>query len=107
MSTEVLQPKKVDFESIIKQDTLVFAEFFATWCSACKSFDNTIEKISQQYGNKLTILKIDVDDYKELSNKYDIKSVPTVIFFKKGQALWRESGAMPFNWYAKLINENI
>ena len=107
MSTEVLQPKKIDFEQIIKQDALVFTEFFATWCDSCRMLSGTIDKLSEKYGDKLTILKINVDDNKELANKYDIRSVPTVIFFQKGEALWRETGAMPFNWYSKLIQENI
>ena len=82
------------FNEIINGDKLVLVDFFATWCGPCKSMTPVIESLGKELQDKVRILKIDVDKNQSVSNKFQIKGVPTFIIFKNGQAVWRESGVM-------------
>lgn len=82
------------FQEIIqsKQPTLV--DFYATWCGPCQSLSPVLESIKSELKEKITILKIDVDKNIEASNKFKIRSVPTLILFQNGQIIWRINGAL-------------
>ncbi len=73
----------------------VIIDFFASWCGPCKMLSPVLEKISEKLGDSLEIVKIDIDKYPELANKYEIMSVPTLLFFLNGELIRRETGFMP------------
>jgi len=73
----------------------VIIDFFASWCGPCKMLGPVLEKISEKLGDSLEIVKIDIDKYPELANKYEIMSVPTLLFFLNGELIRRETGFMP------------
>ena len=85
------------FEDIIQGNTLVFVDFFATWCGPCKMMHPILEQLKEKMGDDIRILKVDVDKNEALSMQYRIQSVPTLMLFKKGEMLWRQSGAMSLN----------
>lgn len=81
-----------DFNELIKADKPTLVDFFATWCGPCKMQAPILEQVKARLGDSVNILKVDVDANRELSARYRIQSVPTLIVFKNGEALWRGYG---------------
>ncbi|MBU2019257.1 MAG: thioredoxin [Bacteroidetes bacterium] len=82
------------FSDIIKSDTPTLVDFYATWCGPCQAMMPTIDQLKSKKGAQLRILKIDVDKNQEVAAKYKVRSVPTLILFKKGEIIWRQAGGM-------------
>lgn len=82
------------FHDIIKAEQPVLVDFFATWCAPCRAFSPTVESIAKEFSGKLRVLKIDIDKNPDLARQYQVQSVPTVIIFKKGEVLFRQSGVL-------------
>ena len=81
-----------DFNEIINSGKPTLVDFFATWCGPCKMQSPILEQLKNKVGDAATIVKIDVDRNPELSAKYQVRSVPTLIIFKTGEPQWRASG---------------
>lgn len=81
-----------DFNNLIQEDKPTLVDFFATWCSHCHVQTPILEQVKQHIGDKANIVKIDIDKNQELAAKYGVRSVPTLIMFKKGEAVWRAVG---------------
>jgi len=94
-----------NFNNIITNEPLVLVDFFATWCGPCKMMHPVLEQLKEQMGDKIRILKVDVDNNEELSSQYKIMSVPTLLIFKNGTQVWRQSGAMPLNALTEVIEK--
>lgn len=82
------------FNDVISGEGLVLVDFFATWCQPCKMMHPVLEKVKSVLGDKIRIIKVDVDKYGDTAAAYQIRSVPTLILFRKGEVLYRQSGAM-------------
>ena len=82
------------FNDIVKSDTPTLVDFHATWCGPCKAMSPIIDQLKKKMGPNVRILKIDVDKNQEVSARFKIKSVPTLMLFKKGEILWKQSGGM-------------
>jgi len=83
-----------NFNDIISRDQLTLVDFFATWCGPCKTMHPVLEQLKADLGDSIKILKVDVDKNEALSMQYSIQSVPTLMLFRKGEIIWRQSGAM-------------
>ena len=93
-----------NFNEIINGKQLTLVDFFATWCGPCKMMHPVLEQLKENFGDSIRILKIDVDKAQELAMNYRIQSVPTLMLFRKGDALWRQSGAMSLSDLKKVVN---
>ncbi len=82
------------FTEIIKGETPVLLDFFATWCGPCQIMSQLLDEVKSHYGERLRVLKIDVDKNVAASAKYKIRGVPTLILFKNGEIAWRKSGLL-------------
>lgn len=82
------------FNDIINGNQLTLVDFFATWCGPCKQMHPVLEQLKASEGEKLRIIKLDVDKNEALASTYRIQSVPTLMLFRNGELLWRQSGAM-------------
>ncbi len=83
------------FSEIIKGETPTLVDFFAEWCGPCKMMKPILEDLKSNMGENVTILKIDVDQNPQIASVFQIQSVPTMILFKNGNIVWRQSGVVP------------
>lgn len=85
------------FEDLITSNIPVLVDFFAEWCGPCKAMKPILEELKGIKREKVRIVKVDVDKHKEIAAYYQIQSVPTLMIFKDGKQLWRQSGVMRAN----------
>ena len=93
------------FSEMIKGDKPVLVDFYATWCSPCKVMAPVLDILKKQVGENATILKIDVDKNPAAAAAYGVQGVPTLILFKQGKILWRQSGVVQAAQLQQLINQ--
>jgi len=96
-----------NFEEIIKSSTPTLVDFFATWCGPCKMMTPILEQVSSEIGEGAKVLKIDVDKNRDVSAKYGIRSVPTLLLFKEGNVVWRQAGVPPKHLIVESIKNYI
>lgn len=97
---------KSSFESIIDSDTPVLIDFFATWCGPCKAMAPVLDQLKSELGDKVRIIKIDVDKNTELASQMRVMGVPTFMLYKKGKQLWSQAGMVSKERLKKLILEH-
>ena len=83
------------FGSIIESETPVLIDFHAEWCGPCKTVAPILKSLKEEMGEQVKLIKIDVDKNPEIASKYQIRGVPTLMIFKNGNLMWRQSGVTP------------
>ncbi len=85
---------KSNFNNIIASDTPVLVDFHADWCGPCKVLSPILKEVKKELGDTIKIVKIDIDKNEKLASKYQVRGVPTMLLFKSGKQLWRQSGVL-------------
>ena len=95
------------FEELIQSEKPVLVDFFATWCGPCKMMHPVLEGLKKQLGERVKIVKIDIDSpvNRQLVNSYQVQAVPTLMLFKAGKMVWRQSGAMQATQIRQVIEK--
>src|SRR5690606_24806796 len=102
-----MNAKAKSFKDLIGGNQPVLVDFFATWCGPCKAMQPILEDAAKQLGDKVKIIKVDVDKNPSAANKYQVKGVPTLILFRNGKILWRQSGVVQTSQLLQVINQAV
>ena len=96
-----------DFDKIIWRDALTFVDFFASWCGPCQMMHPVIDRFRVEMNGRADVYAIDIDDRDmlEIIRRYNIRSVPTLVFFRRGEVLWRHSGAIGYEHLKSVLEE--
>ena len=92
---------------LIDSDTPVLVDFYADWCAPCKMLAPVLKQLKEQVGDRLKIIKIDVDRNNSIAGRFQVRGVPTLILFKQGQAVWRQSGVLPADALLQAIRPHL
>jgi len=95
------------FSELLKTPEPVLVDFSAEWCGPCKQLKPILEQLKSKIGDSAKIIKIDVDKNKSLSVQFQIRSVPTLILFKDGKSVWRQSGVVPATTLESIIKQYV
>ena len=97
---------KSNFNQIINSSNPVLIDFFAEWCGPCKILAPILKQVKEELGGAIKIVKIDIDKNQPLTSKYQVRGVPTMMLFKNGKQLWRQSGILQKNDIISIIKSH-
>jgi len=95
------------FNQLIDQKVPVLVDFKADWCGPCKMMAPVLKQVKQNFKDQIKIIKIDIDQNPAVAHKFDVKGVPTLILFKKGIPVWRQSGVLHVDELTKIITTKL
>ena len=95
------------FQELLNSDIPVLVDFTAEWCGPCKMMAPELKKLVEMHGDSLRVIKVDIDKNPAAANAYQVQSVPTLMLFRKGQQLWRQSGAMSASQISAMVMSKI
>ncbi|MEQ8304051.1 MAG: thioredoxin [Cyclobacteriaceae bacterium] len=98
---------KKSFSELVKGSDPVLVDFHAEWCGPCKMMAPILTELSKELQGKVKIIKVDVDKNPNAAAAYQVQGVPTLILFKEGKTVWRQSGVVPAHQLRSVINQNL
>lgn len=108
MSDQITTLTNDNFETVLKDAaTPVLVDFWAEWCGPCKTIAPVLEELATEYAGRLTIAKLNVDDHREATEKFNIRGIPTLILFKNGEAEATKVGALSKSQLAAFLDSNL
>ena len=96
-----------NFQELLQDNKLVVVDFWATWCGPCRMLSPVLDEVEEEMSDKISVVKVNVDDADQIAMQYRIMSIPTLLFFKDGQVVDKTVGAMAKNVLIEKINSNI
>lgn len=93
------------FSEIINKEQPVLVDFFATWCGPCQTLAPILKQVKDELGDSVSVIKIDVDKNQAIAAQFQVRGVPTLLLFKNGQQVWRQSGVLSKNDLISIIKQ--
>jgi len=94
------------FDEILNTEKPVLIDFYADWCQPCKMVSPILAEIKKEFGDQLKIVKINVDKNQQLSSRYNIRSIPTLMLFKNGEIKFSKAGVIPASEIKRIVLAN-
>ncbi|MDT7041390.1 thioredoxin [Candidatus Nitronereus thalassa] len=105
MSDLVAQAGDANWESeVLQSPELVMVDFWAVWCGPCQMVAPVVEELAKEYEGKLKVMKLNTDEAPEVAGRYQIMSIPTILFFKNGEPVEKLVGARPKPQFKQIID---
>lgn len=104
---EIINLTEANFDTVLTTNNLMLVDFWADWCAPCRLMSLVLDRLAEQYGDQVTMAKVNVDQALELAVRFHVLAIPTVLTFKKGKLIDRQTGFMPGNFYMDLLNANL
>lgn len=104
---ESTEAKQKSFNEIINEDTPVLVDFYADWCAPCKMMTPILQQLKSAMGDKLNIIKIDTEKNPDVAIRYQVRGIPNLILFKKGQLLWQQAGVVQMPQLQQIIEQKL
>ena len=95
------------FDGLLQDEKLVIVDFWAVWCGPCRMLSPILDEVEEEMADRITVVKVNVDDADEIAMRYRIMSIPTLLFFKNGQIVDKTVGAMPRSTLVEKIKSNL
>ena len=102
-----MSAQPMTFQELVDGDIPVLVDFFAVWCGPCKMMQPILEDTARQMGDRVKIVKVDVDRNPLAASKFQVRGVPTLILFHKGKVVWRQSGVVPAHQLVQTLESNL
>lgn len=106
MAENIANATDADFDQAVKSGELVLVDFWAEWCGPCRALSPKLEEIAKDMGEKIKVVKINIDENPNAPQKFGVRSIPMMILFKKGQHVDQLLGNLPKNQIVEMINRN-
>ncbi|MAO63776.1 MAG: thioredoxin [Balneola sp.] len=101
------EAKKASFNDIINEDTPVLVDFYADWCAPCKMMTPILQQLKSEMGDKINIIKIDTERNPDVAIKYQVRGIPNLILFRKGELLWQQAGVVQMPQLKQIIEQKL
>jgi thioredoxin len=99
MSKNIVRASSPTFQGIIDSSSIVFVDFYADWCGPCKIIALSIDKLAQEFDGRVKFARLNIDDNPDVAQRYGVRSIPTLMIFRKGKPIRTMVGASPISHY--------
>ena len=99
--------KTAEFNAVVEEAPLAMVDFWAVWCGPCKMLSPVMDGIAEQYGAKVLVAKVNVDEEPDLARQFGVMSIPTVVFLKNGREFDRKEGVMPAQAFTQVLDNQL
>lgn len=103
----VTKVPEAEFETLLGSEDFLVVDFSATWCGPCRVVAPLMEQLSEEYKESIKVIKIDVDRDKPLAKRYEVKTIPAVLFFKNGELVETIKGVSPYEEFEAVVKAHI